>query len=393
MLGKIKKIDGIYPVTVIDAIKVGDGTKDTLKEYLKKENSNAFPSIDFENEILPVINENANVKVLEAEKLTESFGTTAYVGGVYHNNKVYFIPNGATNVLVWDLLHDTYYTIGNLSEETFKWTSGFLSPNGKIYGVPRSVPTLLEIDPILDTVKEIDFGYVYDRQYTDYQSPHHYGGAMTPNGVIYCPPSYQSTTILKIDTITHNYEEINIYIQSVFTASIYNPNGKCYFLSADGTMVILDTETDAFEILETGLELSTYDISISPYDTNIMYAYMGGNSKGILKIDATTNSCTILATGSCESCYGTCMGINGKMYGVHKASGLIYEFDISTETVSTVGTLPNYSGDPITAGMVLCPNGTIYLPAGTGGAYRIKFDSVKRRLSDYAVHSMYLAKY
>ena len=36
MEGKIQKLNGLYPITVIDAVKIGDGTDGTLREYLSR---------------------------------------------------------------------------------------------------------------------------------------------------------------------------------------------------------------------------------------------------------------------------------------------------------------------------------------------------------------------
>ena len=40
MKGEIKAIDGIYPITVMNAVKVGDGTSKNLTEYLQQLNLN-----------------------------------------------------------------------------------------------------------------------------------------------------------------------------------------------------------------------------------------------------------------------------------------------------------------------------------------------------------------
>lgn len=36
MEGKVQKINGLYPITVIDAVKIGDGTNGTLRDYLSR---------------------------------------------------------------------------------------------------------------------------------------------------------------------------------------------------------------------------------------------------------------------------------------------------------------------------------------------------------------------
>ena len=46
MKGEIKAIDGIYPITVMNAVKVGDGTSKNLTEYLQQLNLNGGMQAD-----------------------------------------------------------------------------------------------------------------------------------------------------------------------------------------------------------------------------------------------------------------------------------------------------------------------------------------------------------
>ena len=47
MKGEIKAIDGIYPITVMNAVKVGDGTSKNLTEYLQQLNLNGGMPADY----------------------------------------------------------------------------------------------------------------------------------------------------------------------------------------------------------------------------------------------------------------------------------------------------------------------------------------------------------
>ena len=47
MKGEIKAIDGIYPITVMNAVKVGDGTSKNLTEYLQQLNLNGGMQADY----------------------------------------------------------------------------------------------------------------------------------------------------------------------------------------------------------------------------------------------------------------------------------------------------------------------------------------------------------
>ena len=48
MEGKIQKINGLYPITVIDAVKIGDGTSGTLREYLSRNYQRLAPATEVE---------------------------------------------------------------------------------------------------------------------------------------------------------------------------------------------------------------------------------------------------------------------------------------------------------------------------------------------------------
>ena len=47
MKGEIKAIDGVYPITVMNAVKVGDGTSKNLTEYLQQLNLNGGMQADY----------------------------------------------------------------------------------------------------------------------------------------------------------------------------------------------------------------------------------------------------------------------------------------------------------------------------------------------------------
>ena len=83
----------------------------------------------------------------------------------------------------------TTATFGSVGTGQFKWTGGVLAPNGKIYGIPRTAATVLEIDPVNRTTTE--FGSVGTG------SEKWMGGVLAPNGKIYGIP-LNSTTVLEI---------------------------------------------------------------------------------------------------------------------------------------------------------------------------------------------------
>ena len=81
-----------------------------------------------------------------------------------------------------------------------KWQGSVLAPNGKIYGIPSSSATVLEIDPSSGTSRE--FGSHGSGQYK------WFGGVLAPNGKIYGIP-YYSATVLEIVNM-NNYPNFSI---------------------------------------------------------------------------------------------------------------------------------------------------------------------------------------
>ena len=72
-------------------------------------------------------------------------GPSKWYGGVLApNGKIYGIPFTSTTVLEIDPATNTTTTFGSLSGAT-KWSGGVLAPNGKIYGIPRNSTSVLEI--------------------------------------------------------------------------------------------------------------------------------------------------------------------------------------------------------------------------------------------------------
>ena len=92
--------------------------------------------------------------------------------------------------------------VGEEIEGKHNWCGTLAAPNGSLYGVPCNARQVAKFNPVDESFTHIgpDFG---NDKYKWYK------GAMTSNGIIYCPPCDIEHGILKIDTNTDNVTELN----------------------------------------------------------------------------------------------------------------------------------------------------------------------------------------
>ena len=156
-------------------------------------------------------------------------GDYKWWGGVLApNGKIYGVPYSSTTVLEIDPLNQTTTTFGSLSGD-YKWSGGVLAPNGKIYGIPFSSTTILEIDPVNQTTTT--FGSLSG-------SGKWTGGVLAPNGKIYGIPR-DSTTILEIDPVNRTTTTFgSLSAGSKWTGGVLAPNGKIYGIPYTYTTVL-----------------------------------------------------------------------------------------------------------------------------------------------------------
>ena len=151
--------------------------------------------------------------------------------------------NSSREALVIKTETRSYELIGKTKIGTFKWTGG-CGYKGKGYGFPRKDNSLLEIDVCKKIVKEIPL-------YTHYRGEHHYGGVVTPDGILYQPPR-NADHILRIDL--NNYETRRIFIPGSkdhyrYSSSVILPNGDIYMIPEFGhRMMVLNTTTEKVEL-------------------------------------------------------------------------------------------------------------------------------------------------
>ena len=91
-----------------------------------------------------------------------------------------------------------------LEEESEKYGETVAAPNGSLYGIPACARKVVKFDPVDKSITYIGPDFEIDGMKW-------YAGAMTDNGVIYCPPT---TTFMvfsrstRIPTRSQNWIEI-----------------------------------------------------------------------------------------------------------------------------------------------------------------------------------------
>lgn len=272
-----------------------------------------------------------------------------WVGGVYAQQKMIGIANGARDCFVMDLQTDAVQRVGEVSKGAFKWSGGCYW-NNNIYGFPRSSNHLLVYEN-LRIVKE-------KKLHLNYHGEHHYGGVCTKQGIVYQPPR-STNTIMKIDLRTGSSKELPIAkIKKKFRycGSILHPNGLIYmFPEYMGRVMVLDPRTDDFWFIGKILSSMVFGACVA-IDGNI-YGF-SAYSKGILKIDVNHNNASMICSDRVYGSYGTALGVNGNLYSIPGDGDAVYEFDIATQAIKKISHLIE-SGHAKCAGSCTAKDGRI----------------------------------
>ena len=254
-----------------------------------------------------------------------------WVGGVLASDgNIYAIPNKSSQILTITPKDNSFCLWGSLPVGPMKkWTGGCYW-NGFVYGFPRGANSLLKIDYLNKTTEIIDLPI-------SYSSDHHYGGAVTPEGVLYQPPR-DGKTILRIDL--NNYQVREIVLPKRFAkksylyyGGIYHVSGKVYFFPRGRFQKVLYIDVKSEELSYcTGLLAHVSATSAALAPNGMIYAY-NSYTKGILKIDPETNYASIIHQHLPGGYFGTKLGFNGKLYSIPGSSSSIMEMDPATECV------------------------------------------------------------
>lgn len=178
-------------------------------------------------------------------------GDNKFFGGVIKNNKIFAIPQTYSKVFEFDIASNTVVTFGSLGTTGNKWSGGVLHPNGKIYGIPYSGPSVLEITP--ETRETRLIGNISGVE--KWRS-----GCLAPNGKIYCMPC-SAAQILEFDPETEELNLIGNFGSSAnkWVGSILAPNGRIYGIPSMHTSVIeFDPITKTSQLLGSFGTTSTH---------------------------------------------------------------------------------------------------------------------------------------
>lgn len=323
-------------------------------------------------------------------KSSNTFGDKQYCGGICANNKVYFCPNTADSIMVYDIQNDYYYFIGQgFGTFPFKYT-GMVNYNGFLYCIPRGVNNLIQIDPKTDEVLLIELSTDYHVQpFGDYRDSHHYNGVLSEDGYLYLPPAYSSNKLLKINMNTFTYEEIAFSCEhsSTWIGACNLPNiNQVVFLGNKGFRM-WDCSTDTvITDIAYGADTGIYDMAYDPRD-NCLYGF---GADCFVKLDITNKTATNIGSTGLSSTYGTVLGVNGKFYTI-SPTGTVYEHDKSA--INTITTCNTAGMTVCSAGLVLCNDGSIFSVPGNGRLIKIGFTGVTGMLSDYITAGKFYGKY
>ena len=252
------------------------------------------------------------------------------------NNKIYCIPDNATNIAIIDPVTNTIDTT-SITMATYpdlsgtnKFWGGVLAPNGKIYCSPRSTDYIGIIDPATNT---FDSTVKFTKPVAGalYQWA---GGALCSNGNIYFSP-FEADKVLRIRPSDNS---LNLF----GTLGSAHGGGRYYGGCAgpDGNIYCMPFHQN--NVLRIGV--SNEDVS-----TVFTFNYTAGSSRG--------------------TCGGTSLGTDGVVYGIpgttSDASNRNLLFYYNTLS-NTGGSIPvnfqvNGQNDGKWFGGVMAPNGKIYM--------------------------------
>ena len=242
--------------------------------------------------------------------VTASGGNGRYVGGVYvpENDKIYFIPQGVQNIGVVDCstinmnnviitggTFSAFSTIPISSDTTYRYGTGILAPNNKIYMLPQNfaVGVFTYSTSAFETIAVPNGA---DNSYL--------GGALAPNGKIYVSPK-NANNIGVIDPTTNSWSTIDISGLITSTNKFMNcalsTNGKIYFAPRNSeNFGVLDPSTNTFSISEvrfhTGTEDKKFYETVAGADGNI-YGIPGTQPRILILIPGNRNPAYIMKSG------------------------------------------------------------------------------------------------
>lgn len=292
-------------------------------------------------------------------------GDSRYLGAVYANGHVYFIPHRADNVYKVNVVTKVVSLAVSVVVPNQAYGNGLLAPNGKIYCTPFSASDILVIDPRDDshyTITGLPGGTL------KWQC-----GSINEDGIIYCiPKNNDGGNILKIDTNDDTWSLLPYPSGSnPWFSSTLTQDGIIYALPFNATTILkIDTKTDTVSEFGSlgGTAKWVGAILVGHYIYGIPY-----RSGVVLKIDIRDDSITTFGSLSTsnDKWYDAALLENGFIYGCPSSRGAVLKIDPVNDTAIEFGSLT--TGGQKWRGVANGGNGSLFCaPNGLNGRNNIE---------------------
>lgn len=271
-----------------------------------------------------------------------------WVGAQEYRGAFYCVPNGASFVLGWRYPSKIdEIVVPNSSKMPFEWTGGSVVGN-ELVCFPRSSNYLLKCNLGSRRCSFVDLGQ-------DYRGEHHYGGVVVGAQFVYQPPR-NTDHILKISLRDGRSTAIPIAPSFLgaklrYCGSFAHPNGLLYFFpERDERVLVLDPKTDEFAYIGAPVDSMTFDVAMTP--DGDLYGF-SAYEDGLLHVGVKDERVEMVGKEyGAMGCYGTKLGVNGKLYGLPGTGNAIYEFDPATTVVERMCIVDG-------KGLVSCAGGAV----------------------------------
>ncbi|MEX0748784.1 MAG: hypothetical protein WD467_03270 [Candidatus Saccharimonadales bacterium] len=299
-----------------------------------------------------------------------SFGQRCEGGGVLTpDGRIYMLPRNFDNVIVVDSTNDTA-TLENFGldmSDSTKWMGGQLGLDGKVYSMPSSSEFSLVINPSDNTATLENFGL--DLSGTGKW----YGSAVTATGKIVGIP-YNATDILIIDTVAGTAKRwdpgLDMPASFKYHGGVLGPDGLIYCApyglqnTLDGILVI-DPETEEAWQTNYGLDRAQGESNrqwvggcVGP--DGAVYLFPSSSTAatlGYIRIDPWTQTAEFVHPATTAVFRSGALGHDGRLYFYRSAVPAAFvACDLITGEVEEI-----YSGSGISnSGACAAPNGKLY---------------------------------
>ena len=220
-----------------------------------------------------------------------------------------------------------------------KYQGTVAAPNGYLYGIPDNASRVIKFNPVDKSMTHIgpDFGIGSGKCW--------YRGAMTDNGVIYCPPiCSEDHGILKIDTNTDTVTELDVNLHPEWG----NYRWRSCATALDGCIYCMPS--DAHRIMKIDPNNNDAISSVGDDLGHVGFKYRG-----------------------------TVVGIDGCVYGIPEYCKRIVKYDPINDTTSFVGEEADQNF--YCRGGALARDGCIYGAVGVGDRRVLKIDTINNSYS------------